>query len=103
MSQIPEAFQGHDLTGWVWVAPNRLLRLAMDGERCAIVAYDPNPGVRFFRAFHAELYIGQDRDLDRLLVKVGDYIKGYGGWAPAPIGFSADPGWQHESGKEQPR
>ena len=91
MTQIPDAFKGHDLTGWVCVAPNRLLRLAVDGKRCAIVAYDPNPGVRFFKAFYAELYMGQDRDLGRLLSRVGGYIKGYGGWAPAPIGYVLAP------------
>ncbi len=92
MSQLPKAFKGHDLTGWVLTSPNRVSRLAMDGERIAIVAYQPNPGVRFYRAFHAELSLGQDRDLGSLLFKIDDYIKGYGGWAPAPIG--SDPGWQ---------
>lgn len=97
MSQIPDAFKGHDLTGWVYTrgyacnqAFDHLSRLTSDGS-VATVYGDLSWVIVACTGQQIEgdePEIKTPSDLDRVVEKH------CGGWAPAPIGYSADPWWQ---------
>ena len=91
MSQLPEAFQGHDLTGWIVVNDkagnglDRLMRLTADGSLVSVFAdMDFLIDCGFMES--TELLDGRNRlsklsDLDKTISDC------YDGWAPAPIGY----------------
>lgn len=96
MSQLPEAFLGHDLTGWTYTrgyasnqAFDHVSRLAADGS--VVTVYGDLSWV--IVACTGQQIEGDDpaiktpSDLD-LVVQ-----KHCGGWAPAPIGYEPS-GWK---------
>lgn len=97
MSQIPDAFQGHDLTGWTYTrgyasnqAFDHVSRLAADGS--VVTVYGDLSWI-------IVACTGQQIEADDPEIKTPSNLdlvvqKHCGGWAPAPIGCSDDPGWQ---------
>lgn len=100
MSQLPEAFQGHDLTGWTEYEIHdpfthksvfRIGRNTKSGE-LLWMAFTSSGAIGLWgSAFSSVLTSGDMADCFKY---ANEYAERLGGWAPAPIGFSADPGWQ---------
>lgn len=96
MTQIPDAFKGHDLTGWsaeerdgVWYI-HRAVSFYND---CYLTILFSFTG-RFELHDFSKLSPLKRGTLQCCLDQANKIAEANGGWAPPPIGFSADPGWQ---------
>lgn len=100
MSQIPEAFQGHDLTGWVVIEDDRgqtLCRTTDYGSQIRLQRWDNHFGEN--ESF--EIYLDdicqdiKNAGLAEALAQAEAFSTLYPsrGWAPAPIGYERS-GWQ---------
>lgn len=91
MSQLPECFQGHDLTGW-WVAAGHcILRGTRYCNTMRIWACDDG---LFELDILNEVFTPTRASLSECLLDADALAADYGGWAPAPIG--SDPGWRYD-------
>jgi len=91
MQNIPEAFRGHDLTGWIVVHDtdgnglDRIMRLTGDGSLVSVFT-DMDFLIDCGFTESEELLDGRNR-LSKLLDLDKTISACYGGWAPAPIGY----------------
>jgi len=90
VSKLPEAFKGHDLTGWTAYG-HYILRSTRLTTTLRIWACDDG---LFEVDILNEVFTPTRAILSECLLDADALAADYGGWAPAPIGYSADPGWQ---------
>lgn len=87
VSQLPDAFQGHDLTGWNYfvIGPMTVIsRLTADGSM-VMVWPDLSWSLRDWTGDAQDLPPLPTRSLS--LKKIDEAVQRHCGWAPAPIGY----------------
>jgi len=84
MSQLTDAFKGHDLTGWVPGA-NGIGRLTADLQSYQIEFNVKKCGFQSYSYMHGWKLKAQP--LEQALKEANEYAITRGGWASAPIGY----------------
>lgn len=96
MNQLPEAFKGHDLTGWTEYESKGVSGVARMTRRCVTVfiavTENNEPGFGFMDFDDYEAGNWQYKPLTECFAEADKLACADNGWATAPIG--SDPGWQ---------
>lgn len=91
VSQLPDSFKGHALTGW---APGKhgIGRMTADLQSYQIEFNVKKQGFQSYSYMNGWKLKAQP--LEQALKEANEYALTRGGWAPAPIG--SDPGWRYD-------
>lgn len=87
MSQIPDVFQGHDLTGWT-SHPYKIWPVVIRAtEHWDLVRISPFSDGSFEAETLAPMAVLAKGTLSECVAAANKYAEANGGWAPAPIGY----------------